>query len=70
VREEFDPRAYARGQFWSLGSGLLGGWSGVALGGSFGAAHPDREEEELRTELRAALRRPSVYLLPDAAARR
>jgi hypothetical protein len=40
-----DPdEAYVRGQARSLGSGLLGGWSEAAFGGSLDAPHGDEDE--------------------------
>ena len=46
-----DDEAYVRGQAMSLGSGLLGGWSGVGSGGFFDSHKAIEEEEDERREL-------------------
>jgi len=50
--------AYVRGQAHSLGSGLLGGWSFDAYGGSLSEA-PSQTEIDARAEVHRLLDRPA-----------
>ena len=52
-----EDEAYVRGQAHSLGSGLLGGWSFDAYGGSLTEA-PRQTEIDARAEIHRLLDRP------------